>query len=215
MCDNCHVMQERREFQRLRLDPPLSGTVAGTDVRIVEIGILGARVQHAAAFPVDRGELRFEFAGQPVSMRCEIVRTQGNESGVRFTAAVGESGDRLRQMLAELVHYELERRRNETVVAKAPQFVDGDRTIRGIDAGYVTYRLENNFWTRRRIFLPEQPPVGFTVARGEDVEEMTRLCRVYQASDEEGRRLIRLFAELSISRVLEIPPKAAPPPAAS
>ena len=208
MCDNCDVMHERREFQRLRLDPSLSGTLVATDVRILEIGILGARVQHVTPFPVDRGELRFEYNGLPLSMRCEIVRTVGNESGVRFTAAVGESGDRLRNLLAELVHFELERRRNETLKAKAPEFVDGDRTIRGSDAGYVTYRFENNIWTRRRVFLPEQPPVGFTVARGEDVEEMTRLCRVYQASDEEGRRLIRLFAELSISRVLEIPPTA-------
>ena len=201
-------MQERREFQRLRLDPPLSGTLVATDVLIVEIGILGARVQHDAPFPVDRGELRFDFHGEQLSMRCEIVRTIGRESGVRFTAAVGESGDRLRQMLAELVHFELERRHNDTLVAKPPQVVDGDRTIRGTDAAYVTYRLENNIWTRRRVFLPEQPPAGFTVARGEDVEEMTRLCRVYQASDDEGRRLIRLFAELSISRVLEIPPTA-------
>jgi len=201
-------MQERREFQRLALDPPLPGTLVATEVLIVEIGILGARVQHATPFPADRGELRLEYNGQPISMRCEIVRTVGRESGVRFTAAVAESGNRLRQMLAELVHFELDRRRNDTIVARPPQFVDGDRTIRGSDAGYVTYRFENNIWTRRRVFLPEQPPLGFTVARGEDVEEMTRLCRVYQASDEEGRRLIRLFAELSISRVLEIPPTA-------
>ena len=35
---------------------------------------------------------------------------------------------------------------------------------------------------------------------------MQRLCRVYEASDNEGRRLIRLFAELSVSDALEIPP---------
>ena len=209
MCDNDALMiDERREFQRLRLDPPLPGSLAATDVLIGEIGILGARVEPTAPFPVDRGELRFEYAGQPISMRCEIVRKTGDHAGVKFIAAVGESGDRLRKMLAELVNFELERRREATILARAPQFVDGDRTIRGSDAAYVTYRFEKNIWTRRRVFLPEQPAVGFTVARGEDVEEMTRLCRVYQASDEEGRRLIRLFAELSISRVLEIPPKA-------
>src|SRR5215470_402482 len=114
-------MQERREFQRLGLNPPLSGTLVATDVRIVEIGILGARVQHAAPFPVDRGELRFDYNGELLSMRCEVVRSVGNESGIRFTAAVGESGDRLRHMLAELVHFELERRRNDTVVSKPPQ----------------------------------------------------------------------------------------------
>ena len=38
--------------------------------------------------------------------------------------------------------------------------------------------------------------------------EMKRLCEVYEASDEEGRRLIRLFAELSVSGVLQIPPRS-------
>ncbi|HEV2722122.1 MAG TPA: hypothetical protein VG323_19025, partial [Thermoanaerobaculia bacterium] len=62
-------------------------------------------------------------------------------------------------------------------------------------------------WQRRRVFLPEQPSAGFTVARTEDSDEMQRLCNIYAASDEEGRRLIRLFAELSVSNALEIPPR--------
>ena len=41
----------------------------------------------------------------------------------------------------------------------------------------------------------------------EDAAEMQRLCEVFEASDEEGRRLIRLFAELSVSDVLQIPPR--------
>jgi len=61
-------------------------------------------------------------------------------------------------------------------------------------------------WTKRPVFLPEQPSTGFTVAHTSDTDEMQRLCRVYEASDEEGRRLIRLFAELSVSDALAIPP---------
>ena len=41
----------------------------------------------------------------------------------------------------------------------------------------------------------------------EDADEMQRLCSVYEASDDEGRRLIRLFAELSVSDALQIPPR--------
>jgi hypothetical protein len=59
------------------------------------------------------------------------------------------------------------------------------------------------------VFLPEQPQIGFTVARWSESEDIKRLCQVYEASDEEGRRLIRLFAELSVSDVLEIPPRVA------
>ncbi|PYQ35906.1 MAG: hypothetical protein DMF57_01655, partial [Acidobacteria bacterium] len=77
------------------------------------------------------------------------------------------------------------------------------------DAGFICYRLENSRWHKRSVFLPEQPQVGFTVARWSESEDIKRLCQVYEASDEEGRRLIRLFAELSVSDVLEIPPRVA------
>jgi hypothetical protein len=207
---------ERREFQRLNLDPPIPGTLGTTAVSILEIGVLGARMQHAAPLDGQKAELRFSYGDGDIAMRCEIVRAierdekypdSGYESGVRFIAAVGESGDRLREMLGELVTKELDRRREIPVEGIGPA-VDGDKTVRGKDAGYLTYRLDKTGWTKRRILIPEQPPAGFTVYRTTDTDEMKRLCAVYEASDEEGRRLIRLFAELSISDALQIPPRA-------
>ena len=208
--------QERREFQRLTLDPPVPGTFGTTAVSIVEVGVLGSRIHHADAVDQKNAELRFSFNGEEIALKCEIVRTipsdqarypgSGVESGVRFLAAIGESGDRLRTMLADLVSRELNLRRNTP--GQMQSGIDGDKTIRGKDAQFVCYRFDNNTWGKRRVFLPEQPSNGFTVARGEDSDEMQRLCRVFQASDEEGRRLIRLFAELSVSDVLQIPPTA-------
>jgi hypothetical protein len=202
--------EERREFQRLRLDPPVPGTFGGIPVSIVEIGVLGARVRHDGPLNLTGGDLRFTVEGGDLLLRSEVVRLIPAESatGIRFLAAVGESGDRLRTMLGSLVTLELENRRHPQPETLSPATIDGDKTVRGQDADYVAYRLENSVWNRRRVFLPEQPTAGFTVARGEDVAEMQRLCRVYQASDEEGRRLIRLFAELSISEALGIPPTA-------
>ena len=209
--------EERREFQRLNLDPPIPGTLGTTAVSIVEIGVLGSRLHHADGVVETFSELRFSHRGEDIALRCEVVRTMpskdarypgaGLESGVRFIAAVGESGDRLRNMLAELVTKIIDSRRRAPMKSTSETSIDGDRTVRGADAGFLCYRLDNGVWRRRRVFLPEQPSTGFTVARGEDHAEMQRLCRVYEASDEEGRRLIRLFAELSVSEQLEIPPK--------
>ncbi len=212
------VGEERREFQRLRLDSSVPGSLAGTDVTILEIGILGARVHHTAELP-EYGQLHFSSGSDEIEMKCEVVRTTpsdvttsgepGFESGVRFLAAMGESGDKLRNMLARLVQHEFEVRRRlpANSIPQDHSSVDGDRTVRGTDAAFLCYRLENGKWHKRRVFLPEQPATGFTVARTEDSSEMQRLCRVYEASDEEGRRLIRLFAELSVSDALEIPPR--------
>jgi len=203
---------ERREFQRLHLESPIAGTFGGVDVIVAEIGILGARLEHPAPLMPPRAELRFTFGGQPIEMRCEIARTGGAPptcfSGLRFLAAVGASGDHLRAMLAQLVTLELERKHESSQTRLRIRAVDGDKTVRGLDAHFFSYRLEQGAWRKRPVFLPEQPPFGFTVARGEDAEEMQRLCEVYEASDDEGRRLIRLFAELSVSDVLQIPPRS-------
>ena len=209
--------RERREFQRLSLNPPIPGTLDTAAVSILEIGVLGGRVQHGAPFGAAKSELRFSHKDSEIALRCEIVRTSesrakypgaGFESGLRFVAAIGESGDRLREMLGELVTAELERIRDASMHGIGPAVVDGDKTVRGKDAGYLCYQLENAGWSKRRVFLSEQPLSGFTVARSTDTEEMKRLCAVYEASDAEGRRLIRLFAELSVSDALQIPPVA-------
>lgn len=211
------VGEERREFQRLHLDPPVPGTFGTTPVSILEVGVLGSRMHHEAPFDVDYADLRFSFEANEIGMKCEVIRTvpskdakypgSGLETGVRFLAAIGDSGDHLRSMLARLVLKEFENRRH-TPSGQFAQQIDGDKTVRGTDAGFLSYRLDNGVWRRRRVFLPEQPSIGFTVARTEDSEEMQRLCRVYAASDDEGRRLIRLFAELSVSDALQIPPRA-------
>lgn len=211
--------EERREFQRLQLDPPIPGTYGATAVSILEIGVLGTRLHHAEPFPEPRGELRFSYSDHEIAMRGDAVRTSqssqanypgaGLESGIRFIAAIGDSGDHLRAMLAELVQKALENRGESSGSRlQIKRNIDLDRTVRGLDAQFVAYRLEQRGWRRHPVFLPEQPSSGFTVARGEDPEEMRLLCTVYEASDDEGRRLIRLFAELSVSNVLQIPPKS-------
>ena len=203
------VGEERREFQRLRLDPSVTGQLGATPVSILEIGVLGARVNHAIPPGDQYADLRFSHNGSDITLRCEVVRTMGAESGIRFLSAVGDSGDKLRDMLGELVRREFAKRRRlptQSVPKEEAPTVDGDKTVRGKDAGFVCFRFENGVWRKRNVFLPEQPAMGFTVSRSSDNEEIQRLCRIYEASDEEGRRLIRLFAELSVSDALQIPP---------
>src|SRR2546423_1517870 len=165
---------ERREFQRLHLTHPIPGVLGTTPVQLVEIGILGARVQHADGIAGDYAELSFKHHANDVVMKCELVRANrdrrhegGLETALRFLAAIGDSGDRLRDLLAELVMRELDFRRTHPGSVEV-ETIDGDKTVRGSDAGFLCYRFENGGWTRRRVFLPEQPSVGFTVARSEE-----------------------------------------------
>jgi hypothetical protein len=199
---------ERREFQRLALDPQVTGTLGPSPVVVLEIGILGARVRHERPLNFDTAELRFGYRADEIGMRCQVVRAiNKNESGLRFIAAIGDGGDKLRDMLGELVSRAFDARRAVPKNTVNRLIVDGDNTVRGKDAGYLSYRLEEGSWKKRRVFLPEQPTSGFTVASASDSDELQQLCTLYESSDDEGRRLIRMFAELSVSDVLDIPPR--------
>ena len=62
----------------------------------------------------------------------------------------------------------------------------------------MSYLFKGDAWWRVPTNSPSQPPNGFTVGGHEDDEELESLCRAYEIADEEGRRLIRLVAELSV-----------------
>jgi hypothetical protein len=67
------------------------------------------------------------------------------------------------------------------------------------DAGYVCYHLDNQHWRKKRTHDPGQPSEGFTISAMEDHTQADLLCEAYEKSDRDGRRLIQLFAQLSIA----------------
>jgi hypothetical protein len=66
------------------------------------------------------------------------------------------------------------------------------------ETGYICYALDNRNWRMKRTNDPSQPPVGFTISATEDVSQAKLLCDAYEKSDEPGRKMIQLFAQLSI-----------------
>jgi hypothetical protein len=66
------------------------------------------------------------------------------------------------------------------------------------ESGYICYHLENNTWRKKRTHDPGQPLEGFTISATEDVAQADLLCEAYLRSDKEGRKMIQLFAQLSI-----------------
>lgn len=208
------VSNDRREFQRLRLAKPILALMDGQSALILDIGVAGAFLEHYGALESgDRFRLVFRWRGQDVTFECEVarsavVRSPGGDgqsvvshSGVRFVEAVGDSQDRLQDMMATFVGKVLAAQK-----ANASGTVDiaGDAILGQLgearrlrSRGYLSYRQKGNAWWRVPTDSPEQPADGFTVAAYEDEEELEMLCRTYEQADEEGRNLIRLVAELS------------------
>jgi hypothetical protein len=67
------------------------------------------------------------------------------------------------------------------------------------ESAYVCCRLVRNIWKKTRTTEPAQPEDGFTVSATEEPTQIEMLCDTYRQSDVEGRRLIRMLAEMSIA----------------
>lgn len=212
------VANDRREFQRLRLAKPILALMDGQNALILDIGIGGAYLEHYGALPPGaRFKLLFRWLGADVELLCEVrrarvVRSGGDNmsivshSGVRFVEATRESDARLNDMMATFIGRVLAAQRanasgnpeNEDALTLAQ--LGGARRARS--RGWVSFRLANGTWRREVAASAKQPPDGFTVAAYEDEDELALLCQTYEAADAEGRRLVRLLAELSARNAL-------------
>jgi phosphoserine phosphatase RsbU/P len=72
--------QDRRRAERLPLPSPLSGRISDRQVRILDIGILGTRVEHDEPLLVGPQTLRFRFDGEEIAINCTVLRSEPSES---------------------------------------------------------------------------------------------------------------------------------------
>lgn len=224
-----------RRVQRVHLAQPLVARLGATDVVLVDISVLGARVEHHV--PLMAGaysRLSFAWDDRPIALECRIVRSRLERfsagadgltvyhSGLEFQDVPPAIKARLKEMIGGFISRALEEQKlnargvhPQHDVAKMPIFRFGGQltaNARDKDAGarllptsrmvketgYVCYALENDHWRRKRTHDPGQPSAGFTISADEDHTQAELLCDAYRRSDAEGRRLIQLFAQMSI-----------------
>jgi len=211
------LAHDRRIFQRLRLARPILGTLDDQNALVLDLGLTGAFVEHyGVTTPRQSCRLKFSWKGDEIEFVGEVARTlvvrmTGNDlvshTGIRFTEPVGGSESHLQDLIATFVG---------NVLAAQKANKDGERidsgnltlmeiggARRGRVRGLKRYRLEpGGTWSHTSTTDPNQPVDGFTVAAYEYEEDLEVLCRAYEIADDEGRRLIRLVAELSVRTVV-------------
>lgn len=205
---------DRREFQRLRLGKPILGLLEDQNALILDIGVSGAYVEHyGKAHPGNKVTLLFRWKGEDVGFVCEVahtdvVRNAANDvvshSGLSFVQPIGKSEARLNDMVVSFIGRILAAQKanaaaGDSVESGALTDLGGARRSRA--RNFIAYRFHDGKWSRLFTDSSEQPADGFTVAGYEDETDLETLCATYAAADEEGRRLIRLVAELSARTV--------------
>ena len=205
---------DRRTFQRLKLAQPILATWNGQSALILDIGVNGAFVEHhGTAKAGDRTTLSFRWQSHEIEFSCNVIHSvvvrppsaaghsPMSQTGVRFSEASDESNARLYEMMVAFVSRLLAAHRANAAAddpyASAAFLAQVGQARRSRMRGFLRYEWDGKQWSRKRVDVPEQPQNGFTVAAFEDEEDLETLCRSYEAADDEGRRLIRLIAELS------------------
>ena len=200
------MSDERREYQRLNLTKPLDGWFGDEPVKVLDVSARGAQVlaQIASGDPLPLGTrlpLRFQWRGEDVALAAVIVRTGKERYGVHFV----DPGDRLRQLIRESA-VELLRAQEANAFGDREKNLIGDESLTAMSRkvmlarSFVIYELTEGGWKSRPALLPDQPDNGFTVIAEETEEQIDLLCRTFETGDEEARRMIRMIAELSVSR---------------
>lgn len=224
-----------RRVQRIRLAQPIVAKLGSTQVVLVDLSVLGARVEHhvplaAGAF----SKLTFDWDDRTLALGCRIVRSRLERfsvgangltvyhSGLEFDRLPAETSAELKRIIGSFITRALEEQRlnargvlPQHDVERMPIFRFGgqlsanakEKNVGSMllptsrvakETGYVCYAFDDRNWRRKRTHDPGQPPNGFTISADEDHSQADLLCDAYVRSDGDGRRLIQLFAQLSI-----------------
>lgn len=209
-------VDERRQFGRVMPVRRIRGTVGNVVVFLLDVSLAGARVAHQEPLPPIGGTsvLKFEWDGRPFSAPCEVRRTRTERPAkTEFDKPLYHSGlflsvdaiheQILRDIVAESVARALDEQKanaNGIPAIAAQSFQTG----KGDD--FVRYELRAGTWSKIATRDARQPHgEGFTISASELPSKVVMLCRAYESGDADGRRLIRTFAALSISKAEGVP----------
>jgi hypothetical protein len=208
--------EEQRRHGRVTPVQRIRGTVGKVVVFVLDVSIAGVRVAHQDPLPGvgEKGTLTFDWEGRRFHASCEVRRTKTEkEARTEFEKPLFHSGlflsvDGLNEhILRDIVAASVARALDEqkanangipAIAAQSYQTGKGDEFIR--------YELKGGSWSRTETRDAKQPHgEGFTISASEPSSKASMLCRAYESGDADGRRLIRTFAALSISKTEGVP----------
>jgi hypothetical protein len=209
-------VEEQRKYQRVTLVRPLAARIGTAKVYVTEASLSGMRVAHQSNIPAEGSTcgIVFEWDAITVSLECRVTRStlfkaarNAREKSVYHAGLeIVRGGDAsmltLRDMITSIVARALdEQKANAHGIPPiaAQTFQTGKGTL------FIRCELVDGAWRRGETKRPEQPRNGFTVSAEEDPDHIKMLCETFANADGEGQALIKLMAELSISKAEGIP----------
>lgn len=208
--------EERRKYQRVTLVRPLVARIGAARVFLLEASLSGIRIAHQGNIPSEGSicTILFEWESIPVALECRITRNtlqrlarNANEKsvyhvGMEIVRASDEAMKTLRDLITAIVARALDEQKAN---ARGIPAVAAQTFQTGKGTNFLRYEIVNGAWRRTETTRPDQPMNGFTISAEEDQDHIASLCETYLSSDGEGRKLIKIMSELSISKAEGIP----------
>lgn len=195
---------------------PLVARIGAARVFLLEASLSGIRVAHQGNIPAEGSicTILFEWESIPVALECRITRNtlqklarNANEKsvyhvGLEIVRASDEAMKTLRDMITAIVARALDEQKAN---ARGIPPVAAQTFQTGKGTNFLRFEYVNGAWRRTETTRPDQPMNGFTISAEEDADHIAILCETYLSSDADGRKLIKIMSELSISKAEGIP----------
>ena len=200
---------ERRGAERHAPPKPVPATFAGFDVKILDIGFLGCRIEHVDRLPPRaRTTLRFSWRGAQVRVEATAVRTEltsrGGKpayiSGLQFCESVEASPAVVRDIVGWLVAAAKSSEPPATHAAPPAVATASEDEPEVIAAPYLRCSYVRGEWSNVFVDDPAQPEEGFTIFAPADEKEAVVLRRAYEQAGAEKRRSMRVTIEREMAR---------------
>jgi hypothetical protein len=190
-----------RNSPRVILQQPLEGTIGSQRCLVVEVGLGGAKVEHASRLSIgDRLKLDMPERQLKVSVRYSVALP--GESGIVYHSGVAFDGlsDQDQSAIYALLIHEAEKQVATWEANLEGHFpMDHLASARSAVAPrFVWMRLKGRIWERTDTTDPNQPIDGFAVPAELTAKEIKSLCEAYEGGDESARASLRQVATLAV-----------------
>jgi len=199
-----YFLERMRESPRIILRTPRRGTFIDEPVLVLEMGLGGAKFEHANRLDVGRSDT---FSCGPLTT-AGVVRHSvllPAKTGIVYQTGISfpQVGTQEEELLMDLLVHEAQEqvREWEANLNGVGRESGGPRKPQRksvVKARYLCLRLTPQGWWRTVTPDPNQPLDGVTVLDGTSEDELAVLCRTYEDADELMRELMRRVATVAI-----------------
>jgi hypothetical protein len=205
------MTEERRGAARSPISKDLTADVSGVAVRLIEISLIGAKIEHMERFPLAAPRLSIRWKGMTASMAVRVARSE--IVGRRASSLVYQSGVQFievdaaaQAVIASILRDEAPTARPPAAAPSPPRPSLDDTWVRQVrllrdeldeHLRFAQFRLTKDGWRKEYVATPEQPPDGFTIPR--DQLEFDQLQRSFEAADPDTRRMMQIALESQLT----------------